>query len=269
MPQTSCPCGPDQYYCELPGYACSVLNILGKASYIVSKSQPGYWNDLDMLEVGNGAMSFDEYKTHFGMWSLIKSPLLMRNDWSDLSEEECGIQSDPAILAISQDEAGTAVQRKWVQQVDDKDEYGFGEVQCWSGGLANGDYVVAFVNAANNSRMVSSSLVDVFGGLSTNTAAQQSWSVFDLWGNQTVVSNAVASQILNGTAQIANTTGYYNASAMSWSEGVARNESLLFGTPVGMVQAGGTLNAEVARHGTAMFRLRPLGGSTMRKRDEL
>lgn len=44
QPTTGCPCDQDAYYCELPGYQCHVMNILGKASYIVSKNQPGYWN---------------------------------------------------------------------------------------------------------------------------------------------------------------------------------------------------------------------------------
>ena len=33
---------------------------------------PGGWNDPDMLEVGNGGMSTDEYKTHFSLWCLMK-----------------------------------------------------------------------------------------------------------------------------------------------------------------------------------------------------
>jgi hypothetical protein len=40
---------------------------MNKASFIVSKAQPGAWNDLDMLEVGNGAMTDAEYVAHFSM----------------------------------------------------------------------------------------------------------------------------------------------------------------------------------------------------------
>jgi hypothetical protein len=40
---------------------------MNKASFITSKAQPGAWNDLDMLEVGNGAMTDAEYVTHFSM----------------------------------------------------------------------------------------------------------------------------------------------------------------------------------------------------------
>ncbi|KAF8426768.1 alpha-galactosidase [Tirmania nivea] len=38
-----------------------------------------FWghNDLDMLEVGNGAFTEAETRTHFGLWAALKSPLLI------------------------------------------------------------------------------------------------------------------------------------------------------------------------------------------------
>lgn len=30
-----------------------------------------------MLEVGNGGMTHEEYKTHFALWALMKAPLLV------------------------------------------------------------------------------------------------------------------------------------------------------------------------------------------------
>ncbi|OLB84086.1 MAG: hypothetical protein AUI17_07580 [Acidobacteriales bacterium 13_2_20CM_2_55_5] len=37
---------------------------------------PGHWNDPDMLEVGNGGMNRDEYRTHMALWALLAAPLL-------------------------------------------------------------------------------------------------------------------------------------------------------------------------------------------------
>jgi len=45
---------------------------MNKASFIVSKAQPGAWNDLDMLEVGNGGMTDSEYVAHFSMCKSLK-----------------------------------------------------------------------------------------------------------------------------------------------------------------------------------------------------
>jgi alpha-galactosidase len=33
---------------------------------------PGGWNDPDMLEVGNGGMTMEEYRSHFSVWALMK-----------------------------------------------------------------------------------------------------------------------------------------------------------------------------------------------------
>ncbi|KAF3786935.1 Alpha-galactosidase 3 [Nymphaea thermarum] len=33
---------------------------------------PGGWNDPDMLEVGNGGMTYQEYRSHFSIWALMK-----------------------------------------------------------------------------------------------------------------------------------------------------------------------------------------------------
>ncbi|KAI7758189.1 hypothetical protein M8C21_006518, partial [Ambrosia artemisiifolia] len=33
---------------------------------------PGGWNDPDMLEVGNGGMTYLEYRSHFSIWALMK-----------------------------------------------------------------------------------------------------------------------------------------------------------------------------------------------------
>ena len=35
--------------------------IIDFAAPVGQKAGPGHWNDLDMLEVGNGGMTFDEY----------------------------------------------------------------------------------------------------------------------------------------------------------------------------------------------------------------
>ena len=41
---------------------------------------PGHWNDPDMLEIGNGGMTAEEYRTHMTLWSMLAAPLLAGND---------------------------------------------------------------------------------------------------------------------------------------------------------------------------------------------
>ncbi len=43
-------------------------------------TRPGFWNDLDMLEVGNGDLSHNENVAHMILWCAFKSPLILGND---------------------------------------------------------------------------------------------------------------------------------------------------------------------------------------------
>lgn len=72
-PDARCPCtGNENYNCAQPGFHCSAMNILNKVASYVDKGIPHAWNDLHALEVGNGGMTDDEYKTHFNMWAAVK-----------------------------------------------------------------------------------------------------------------------------------------------------------------------------------------------------
>ena len=39
-------------------------------------SQPGYFNDPDMLEIGNGALTAAEGRSQLALWSIMRAPLL-------------------------------------------------------------------------------------------------------------------------------------------------------------------------------------------------
>jgi len=67
---------------------------------------PGGWNDPDMLEVGNGGMTTEEYKSHFSLWCLAKAPLLIGCDVSKMSNDTLQILTNKEAIAINQDPLG-------------------------------------------------------------------------------------------------------------------------------------------------------------------
>jgi alpha-galactosidase len=67
---------------------------------------PGHWNDPDMLEVGNGGMSHDEYITHMSLWCMLAAPLLAGNDVTHMTAETLEILTNREIIAIDQDPLG-------------------------------------------------------------------------------------------------------------------------------------------------------------------
>ena len=78
---------------------------------ITQYPQPGHWNDPDMLEVGNGGMTADEYRTHMSLWALLRAPLIAGNDLRSMTEETKSILMNPDVIAIDQDPYAKPVKR--------------------------------------------------------------------------------------------------------------------------------------------------------------
>jgi hypothetical protein len=81
---------------------------------------PGGWNDPDMLEIGNGGCSFEEYKSHFSLWAMLKAPLIVGNDIRDMGAEDEAMQilSNKEVIAINQDVLGRQGRRVWSDTMD-------------------------------------------------------------------------------------------------------------------------------------------------------
>jgi alpha-galactosidase len=77
---------------------------------IAAYAKPGHWNDPDMLEIGNGGMTADEYRTHMSLWSLLSAPLIAGNDVSNMTDETKSILMNTDVIAIDQDPLARPVQ---------------------------------------------------------------------------------------------------------------------------------------------------------------
>ena len=271
-PDDACPCETNP--CNWPGFHCSVMNILNKLAPTTSRTQSGWFQDLDMLEVGNGGQDDNEYVTHFSMWSMVASPLLMGTDVNILSPANLAIYANPAVIAVNQDPSASSGNRIWKYGCDMTDEYGRCDYQLWSRKLDNGDYAIAMLNNANGTLEMNATLNDVFyldqhaGTATVIDQLKHAWDIYDLWGNR--MSDTEASGLINGTASSNTTTPTrYNATQMSYADGISANSSALFGTKIGTVEPGGTLTASVPRHSTALYRLRPQGAPISKRKLEL
>ncbi|SEF89899.1 alpha-galactosidase [Bryocella elongata] len=100
---------------------------------------PGHWNDPDMLEVGNGHMTHDEYLSHMSLWALLAAPLLAGNDLSTMSDATRAILTNREVIAIDQDEAGVQGHRAWSE----------GTLEVWVKPLADGSSAVGLFNEAD------------------------------------------------------------------------------------------------------------------------
>lgn len=84
----------------------ATLNILDHAANIYYASRPGYWNDLDILTVGLGGQTIEEYTSQFSLWAIMSSPLIAGNELRIMTKEIANILTNKEVIAINQDQLG-------------------------------------------------------------------------------------------------------------------------------------------------------------------
>jgi alpha-galactosidase len=97
---------------------------------------PGHWNDPDMLEVGNGGMNIEEYRTHMSLWAILAAPLLAGNDLSTMTPETRALLTNHDVVAIDQDPAGKQGDRLFAE----------GPIEVWSRQLSGGETAIGIFN---------------------------------------------------------------------------------------------------------------------------
>jgi alpha-galactosidase len=120
----------------------SFIEILEKQVPIASSGAPGGWNDPDMLEVGNGGMTTNEYEAHFALWAFLKAPLIVGCDIRNMSNDTLRILTNKEIIAVNQDSLGKPATRLFYQ----------GSQEIWGGPVVDGFAAVLFnqgTSAAN------------------------------------------------------------------------------------------------------------------------
>ncbi|KAH9290098.1 hypothetical protein KI387_034215 [Taxus chinensis] len=75
------------------------------------------WNDPDVLLVGDGGMTTEEYRSHFSLWALMKAPLLISSDLRNASKNTLEILGNKEVIDVNQDSLG--IQGKKVSKQGD------------------------------------------------------------------------------------------------------------------------------------------------------
>ena len=129
---------------------------------------PGHWNDPDMLEVGNGGMTTDEYRTHMSLWAILAAPLLAGNDLTKMTPETVAILTNKDVISIDQDAAGKQGDRVNAT----------GPVEVWMRPLAGGDAAIGIFNRHPGTMMATVDIEKL--GLGKSVKAHDVWAGTDL-----------------------------------------------------------------------------------------
>ena len=129
---------------------------------------PGHWNDPDMLEVGNGGMNLEEYRTHMSLWALLAAPLLAGNDLTTMKPETIALLTNKEVIAIDQDSLGKQADRVHAE----------GTQEIWARPLADGSKAVGIFNRFDWPQTIEISFREL--GYKGSVKARDIWAAKDL-----------------------------------------------------------------------------------------
>ncbi|KAL1356228.1 hypothetical protein HN51_008230 [Arachis hypogaea] len=150
----------------------SMTSLADQNDKWASYAGPGGWNDPDMLEIGNGGMTTEEYRAHFSIWALAKAPLLIGCDIRALDKTTKELLSNSEVIAVNQDKLG--VQGKKVKSNNG--------LEVWAGPLSGNKVAVILWNRSSSKAKVTASWSDL--GLKSATSVHAR----DLWEHSTTSS---------------------------------------------------------------------------------
>jgi len=131
-------------------------------------ASPGHWNDPDMLEVGNGGMNEDEYRTHMSLWAILAAPLIAGNDLSKMTPYTLELLTNPEVIAVDQDPLGKQGYR--VAQE--------GPFEVWMKPMADGSRVVGLFNRQRTTEQITVDFPVI--GISGEASVRDLWLKKDL-----------------------------------------------------------------------------------------
>jgi alpha-galactosidase len=115
-----------------------VWKIINMRKDIRKVAGPGHWNDYDMMEVGNG-MTDAEDRSHFAMWCMLTSPLIMGNDLRKATPETVKTLTNKEVISVNQDKLGIQGLRYTNNE----------NIEVWVKPLANDEWAVSLINMNN------------------------------------------------------------------------------------------------------------------------
>ena len=152
----------------------SILSIIDQNAVLWRHSSSGRYNDMDMLQVGRG-MSYEEDKTHFSMWCMMNSPLMLGNDLTKMDKKTLSIISNKDLIDINQNSFSFQA-RKIVDN---------GDVEIYGRPLfstASGTVAIAILNRSGKKNSVKFDLKKI--GINSN----EGYSVKDLWTKKEIIN---------------------------------------------------------------------------------
>ncbi|MGN6819843.1 MAG: glycoside hydrolase family 27 protein [Sphingomonas sp.] len=152
------------------GTSLGTVNIVDLTEPLYGYAGPGHWNDPDMLEIGNGGQSDDEYRSQFSLWAMMAAPLIAGNDIAKMDAKTRAILTNKEVIAVDQDSQYGAGRRV-------RDD---GDLEVWSKPLSDGGRAVVLFNRGEKAAAITARWSEIGYPPATLLAVR------DLWRHQSL-----------------------------------------------------------------------------------
>lgn len=161
----------------------SVKKLTEQQESILPYGGAGCFNDMDMLvvgmygkgNVGLQGLNDTQYKTHFSIWALFGSPLMIGCDLRNINKETLDILSNKELIEINQDADCRQVFKLTLT-------WGGTDLKGYARNLSNGDIALGFFNF-NDKEAVARLNIDLLG-LPESTG--KTLEMHEVWTGETV-----------------------------------------------------------------------------------
>ena len=158
----------------------SILAIYERTVRLNKYAGPGGFNDPDMLEVGNGSLTYEENKAHFTLWCMMAAPLVLGNDMRKMRRADGTIDREDKVLQIITNRDLIAV---------DQDPLGIQCIRHRSNGLTDvlvkplaGDEAAdCFFNKSGITKTMSESMSKIVSRMEVRLPESRYYRMTDLW----------------------------------------------------------------------------------------
>lgn len=160
----------------------SVIGIYEFNVLLYKYSGIGSWNDPDMLEVGNGNLTYEENKSHFTLWCMMAAPLILGNDVRKFIKPDGTVDSqnpvykiltNKKLIAVNQDLLGIQCRRIKTNGAED----------ILVKPLEGGEFAVCFFNKANSLTRMECSISEIASMPFVGAPFSDEYEANELWSD--------------------------------------------------------------------------------------
>ena len=157
----------------------SVLGIYEVNVKLDKYACPGAFNDPDMLEVGNGKLTYEENKSHFTLWSMMAAPLILGNDIRNFIKEDGTVDKDNKVLQILKNKDVIAVNQDKLGIQCKRIKAGLKDILVKP--LENNEVAVCFFNKTNSNTLMTCDMADIHNVVEVTLPKADSYTCKELW----------------------------------------------------------------------------------------